>query len=750
MFSLTRRSKSVKAAINQREITVNPRETILQAALRQDIDFPNSCRVGGCASCKCRLNHGQVKQMTESGYILSKHDIEQGYILACQSVPLTDVRIEVNLPEHAARRCVSGHITAQTKLTHDITRLDVQLDEPLAYAAGQFADICLESQPEVRRSYSFATPAQGDGKVSFFVRHVPGGVFSGAVNERNLIGQALQVDGPSGAFWLRPGDAPMLLLAGGSGLAPILALLQEALSKGVKRSVTLLFGARRQADLYALQEIEAIARQWQGDFRFVPVLSESGDDDAWTGRRGMVTDLIPEFIVPGAHAYLCGPPPMIDAAEHALQQHGIFSRHIHADRFITRADIRQAAPNPEPAQKPTRAEQAGVFDYLKFFTFLAIGLLAAMALLAGGYYINAGLWTVLAIFIFGDALSGDDTRTPHYRYPGILTAQLWLTLPLMVLVVFAGVRSVSSGDPLGFGAWAGAVTGYDLLAARELNTLHNHIAGVFLTGLMIGAIGTVPAHELIHRTWDPISMAVGRMLLVFSFDTPFSIEHVYGHHRYVSTEHDPATAPRGRNVYHHIVSSTVKGNISAWKIERERLARKSLGLYSWHNAVIRGHALSALLVVLAWLYGGGLAAFYLVLCALWGKATLEIVNYMEHYGIVRNPEEPVQPRHSWNTNKRVSSWGLFNLTRHSHHHAQGETPYHELQPYPHAPMMINGYLTTFMVTLIPPLWHHLMTPKVLAWDRDYANADERRLAAAANARSGMKRFQQSTLELTTN
>ncbi|MFW6052244.1 MAG: fatty acid desaturase, partial [Myxococcota bacterium] len=124
-------------------------------------------------------------------------------------------------------------------------------------------------------------------------------------------------------------------------------------------------------------------------------------------------------------------------------------------------------------------------------------------------------------------------------------------------------------------------------------------------------------------------------------------------------------------------------------------------------------------------------------CALFGKSLLEIVNYMEHYGMVRNPETPVQPRHSWNTNRRISSWTMFNLTRHSHHHAQGEVPYQELKPYADAPMMINGYLTTMVVALIPPLWHKLMTPKVLAWDRDYATPEERDLAAVANEKSGI-------------
>src|SRR6201986_593753 len=114
--------------------------------------------------------------------------------------------------------------------------------------------------------------------------------------------------------------------------------------------------------------------------------------------------------------------------------------------------------------------------------------------------------------------------------------------------------------------------------------------------------------------------------------------------------------------------------------------------------------------------------------------------------MVRAPAPPVQPRHSWNTNRRISSWTMFNLTRHSHHHAQGEVPYQELRPYPDAPMMINGYLTTIIVAMVPPVWHRLMTPKVLAWDRDYATLEERKLAAAASARSGIPQMQQRARE----
>ena len=392
-----------------------------------------------------------------------------------------------------------------------------------------------------------------------------------------------------------------------------------------------------------------------------------------------------------------------------------------------------------------------LFHYLKYFLFHAIGLLALAALLAGGMWVSVGLAGVLAIYLVGDAVCGDDTSTPHFAHPGILTVQLWMALPLLSAIVFTSVWSFgaafSGGDPLGAGAWVHQLTGFDILALRSAaqsgfgaagTHWAHHISGVLLTGLMIGMIGTIPAHELTHRTWDPVSMLVGRWLLAFSFDTVFSIEHVYGHHRYVSTTEDPATAPRGRNVYFHVLASTIKGNISAWKIEQKRLKREGHGVFTPFNAVIRGHLMSVLLVAAAAWLGGVQAAAWFVACALWGKALLEIVNYMEHYGMVRDPATPVQPRHSWNTNKRISSWTMFNLTRHSHHHAQGEVPYQDLKPFPDAPMMVGGYLTTIVVAMIPPLWHKLMTPKVLAWDRDHATAAERELARQANRKSNIE------------
>ena len=706
---------------------------------RPSWSVPSSCRVGGCGTCRCKVKAGQVKELTETGYLLTAEEIDQGYVLACQSVPETDVHIELDL-SHASERGVAGTVVGQAQVTHDITRLTVQLEQPLPYKAGQFANVAIEGLPGVVRSYSFAGPSHRDGKVDFLIRKVAGGQMSSFVNDEDVLGRTVYVHGPHGDFHLRAGDAPLLFVAGGSGLAPILAILKEAIAAGVTRPATLLFGARERRDLYALDEIEEIAREWKGEFRFVPVLSDAEGDTSWTGACGMVTEKIPELLQRRTRSYLCGPPAMIDAAIELLVEQGVRRRNIYFDRFTTQADIVASAEGetvPSAALEPPR-RTAGLLHYLKYFAFHGIGMLSISAILLGGEVATRGLLTVLALYMVGDALLGDDRSTPKFRYPGVLTVQLWAALPILTGVVFAALWSVSPGDPLGAGALVERLTGTDVLALRDATGFGGHFSIFALTGLMIGMLGTITAHELTHRTWDPISMVVGRWLLAFSFDTNFAIEHVYGHHRYVSTVQDPATAPRGRNVYHHIVASTVRCNISAWKIEVERLRKKRLPIFSQHNAVIRGQLMSVAIMAAAFAIGGWQTLGYFIVCGVWGKSLLEIVNYMEHYGMVRDPAAPVQPRHSWNTNRRVTSWTMFNLSRHSHHHAQGEVPYQDLKPYPDAPMMMNGYLTTIIVAMIPHLWHELMTPKVNAWDRDYASADELTLAAAANQKSGIR------------
>lgn len=369
------------------------------------------------------------------------------------------------------------------------------------------------------------------------------------------------------------------------------------------------------------------------------------------------------------------------------------------------------------------------FHYAKFSLFHALTLATVAAMLFGQHWIPIGYAAFTAFIVFGDALLGDDKSIPTYRKPNLLTLQLYLALPLLFLLLFVSLWSLGENDVLGFGQWMSTQVNYDFINARQQTESWQLIVGVFFVGLMVSSIGTITGHELVHRTWDKTSLIIGRWLLAFSFDSNFSIEHVYGHHKHVATEKDPATAPRGRSVYAHIVISTWKGNISAWNIEKQRLNRKKLPIFSYNNTCLRGYIMSLSLVLCAFLIAGFKGVAFFIAVGLWAKVMLEITNYMEHYGLVRSETSKVEPKHSWNTNKKISSWAMFNLSRHSHHHAQGQLPFHQLKPYPEAPQMVSGYLATILLTLVPPLWFKLMAPRLAHWDQNFANDEEREIIA---------------------
>lgn len=377
--------------------------------------------------------------------------------------------------------------------------------------------------------------------------------------------------------------------------------------------------------------------------------------------------------------------------------------------------------------------------YLKYFLFHFWVLLNVAFLLLGGNWTIIGFIGAMNFIIVADIVFGDDKSTPELKYPNLLIYQVWLALPLMCLVTFVGMWMVVPGDHLGFGKFVVETTGYDIFAAKEATGLLSSFFAILIVGFMVGKIGSPPGHELVHRTHDKVSMLIGRWLLAFSFDSNFSIEHVYGHHVYVSTEKDPATAPRGRSIHKHILISILEGNKSAWLLEKERLRKKKLPLFSHHNIALRGYLMSFVLLILSYAIAGFGGLLFFIVTGFIGKSVLEMVNFIEHYGLVREEDTQVLPRHSWNSNKKFGSWVTFNLNRHSHHHSDGSIPYYNLKPLDKAPMMYNGYITCMsMALLLPPLWNKIMAKKLIDWDEKYASAGEQKLAHEANLKSGIK------------
>lgn len=322
------------------------KETILQAALREGVKFPHSCRVGGCTLCKCKLVSGDVKQLTETAYVLSKEELQQNYILACQSQPKSDVRVEVDfsrmddLPSHKLIT-VAAVVKEKNTLTSDICEVVVETESVLEYTPGQYGEVSVPGRFDEPRAYSFAAAGRTDPKeLSFFVRAVPQGEVSNWFVHECKVGDKLQVEGPSGDFHLRESDAPMICIAGGSGLAPVISILEDAVNKKVDRDLVMFFGARTEQDLYALDKVEAIKQRWEGDFEFIPVLSEEAEDSSWQGARGFITEHLKAQCTPEHQIYMCGPPPMIDAAIEVAHGVNVDDEHIFFDKFLDRSSVK--------------------------------------------------------------------------------------------------------------------------------------------------------------------------------------------------------------------------------------------------------------------------------------------------------------------------------------------------------------------------------------------------------------------------
>ena len=374
--------------------------------------------------------------------------------------------------------------------------------------------------------------------------------------------------------------------------------------------------------------------------------------------------------------------------------------------------------------------------YLRFYILPAAIFTIAFGLFFGGVW----LWLPGLSFVSGIALLDHLVPLDHdesdYRHPRVLDLALYLSTPATVAIFFAlfWVAGTDGADALGAGAWLGGLTGIDVVARRD-QTAWYHVALMFpAIAVPITGAGGLAGHELIHRTWKRFDLWLGRATMALNWGIAFPIEHVYGHHAYVGTPRDPATAARGDSLYAHLPKAMYRTVANAVELESARLQKIGARFLSPRNTLLRLGTIALATTVAAGLLAGGRGvAFHLTVCVL-TKVVLEALNYIEHYGIVRVPDAPVQPRHSWNCNHLISGVFTYNLTRHSHHHADAQVPFHRL--HAEQPMMPGGFMTAYVTAWIPPLWRRRIAPKLRAWDVRHASPAERALTAVANRRSG--------------
>ena len=327
--------------------STEPDEALLPAAIRHGVGLPYGCRDGACGSCKSRLLEGRVAHGPHQAKALSDAEEADGFILTCCARPLCDCTVQARSVPGAGDHPVlkmPARVLSLQKPVPDVAMLRLQLpaNQNLQYRAGQYVEFILQGGS--RRSYSMANAPSRLGSppaIELHVRHMPGGLFTnhvfGALKERDI----LRMEGPFGSFFLREDSSkPIVLLASGTGFAPIKAIVEHLQHIASTRPVVLYWGCRSKADLYMHDWCQQTATDWPA-LRYVPVLSEPKATDAWAGRTGLVHAAVmadwPDLS--GHQVYACGVPVMVDAAQRDLVAlRGLPSDEFYADAFTSAAD----------------------------------------------------------------------------------------------------------------------------------------------------------------------------------------------------------------------------------------------------------------------------------------------------------------------------------------------------------------------------------------------------------------------------
>ena len=325
------------------EMEVAEGETVLDAAFRQGISVMHGCKEGQCSSCKSLLVEGDIELLKYSTFALADYERETDHILLCRTLAYSDIVVELlNFDEDLMRRSIAvkeygATLAAITSLTHDIRLLEIELDAPLRFWAGQYMDLTIP-HAGITRAYSMASTPQEQTRLQFIIKKYADGAFSALLDGGLQPGMRMVAKGPYGTCFRREArTGPLILVGGGSGMSPLWSILHDHVQSGEQRPVLFFYGARTRRDLFHLDQLAALTAAHPG-IRFIPALSHSEPGDGWDGETGFIHEVLArtlraEDLDGEADAYSCGPPPMIDAVLPVLQKARVEPERIYFDKF---------------------------------------------------------------------------------------------------------------------------------------------------------------------------------------------------------------------------------------------------------------------------------------------------------------------------------------------------------------------------------------------------------------------------------
>lgn len=325
-----------------RDIECRADQAILDACLRAGVWLPHACTHGTCGTCKVQVLDGEIDHHDASDFALLEFERTEGKALICVATPLSDVTIEADVDAeegvvfHSVRD-YAGILVTLEDIARDTRRLVIELDSDIAFNPGQYVTLDVPGQG-VTRTYSMANPPSEPRRLELQIRRTPGGLATdGWIFKALREGDPIAISGPYGRFFLRERRTePMILIGGGTGVAPLKSIVRHVLERGLSNQMYLYQGARTQADLYDADCYRALAQQHPGHFSYRPCLS----DEEWAGATGLVTDVVAaDFETCRKHtAYLCGSPPMVEASLKTLMRKRLFPKDIYREDFFDTSD----------------------------------------------------------------------------------------------------------------------------------------------------------------------------------------------------------------------------------------------------------------------------------------------------------------------------------------------------------------------------------------------------------------------------
>ncbi len=337
------------------EIDVERGESILDAAFRQGISLAHGCKEGQCAACKAYVIDGDTDLAKYSNFALSDMERDEGYTLLCKTHVYADTTIELlhfdldTIRSGIPIRTFAATVEANEELTHDIRLLRIRLTDPaeMTFHAGQYVDVKIPGAG-AKRSFSMANTPSTRDRLDFIIKMYPGGYFSGLLAGALGPGDPLEVTGPFGTCTLKEkSERDVIMIGGGAGMAPLWSLANTLAERGSARNVSFFYGARGTRDLFYVDELRSLGARLP-NLTHTLALSEPVAGDGWTGETGFITDVV-DRLTPDLsehEAYVCGPPPMVDAAMALLERRGLPAERIHFDKFTITASADEGAALP--------------------------------------------------------------------------------------------------------------------------------------------------------------------------------------------------------------------------------------------------------------------------------------------------------------------------------------------------------------------------------------------------------------------